>query len=153
MSGRRRQPPAADPAAINPGTKDSDADANPAVKESAAAFADLVQPFMVSMTAAIATAITTAYINAANIAAAAATAVRTVHKAVLLISLSIGTFENMSTDMNTREGKTLWYTITRMPGAWPKAGFAVTVANVEALQDLIRDKFISYGLNRQGRDM
>ena len=50
--------------------------------------------------------------------------------------------------MNTREGKSLWYTITRMPGAWPKAGVAVTVANAEALQDLIRDKVALYGLDR-----
>ena len=50
--------------------------------------------------------------------------------------------------MNTREGKALWYTITRMPGAWTKAGVAVTVANTEALQDLIQDKVASYGLER-----
>ena len=50
--------------------------------------------------------------------------------------------------MNTREGKALWYTIKTMSGAWPKAGVAVTVAKAEALQDLIRDKFASYGLNR-----
>ena len=42
----------------------------------------------------------------------------------------------------------MWYTITRMPGAWPKAGVAVTVANAEALQDLIIYKVTSYGLNR-----
>ena len=35
-----------------------------------------------------------------------------------------------------------------MPGAWPKAGVAVTVVNVEALQDLISDKVTSYGLDR-----
>ena len=50
--------------------------------------------------------------------------------------------------MNTKEGKALCYTITRMPGACPKAGVAVTVANAEALQDLIRDKFTSYSLDR-----
>ena len=50
--------------------------------------------------------------------------------------------------MNMREGKALWYTITRMPGAWTKAGVAVTVANAEALQDLIRDKVASYDLDR-----
>ena len=127
--------------------EDSDADANLAIEDSAAAFAGLMKPFMASRTAAIATAITTASMNAANIAAAAATAVRTVSKAVALISLSIDPFENLSTDMNTREGKALWYTITRMPGAWTKAGVAVTVANAEALQDLIRDKVASYGLN------
>ena len=42
----------------------------------------------------------------------------------------------------------MWYTITRMSGAWPKSGVAVTVANAEALQDLIRNKVTSYGLNR-----
>ena len=42
----------------------------------------------------------------------------------------------------------MWDTITRMPGAWPKAGVAVTMANAEALQYLIRDKVISYGLDR-----
>ena len=61
-----------------------------------------MQPFMASMTAAIATAITNA----------------------------------------------LWYIITRMPGAWPKAGVVVSVANTEAIQDLIRDKVASYGLDR-----
>ena len=147
MSGRRRQLPAADPAAINPGTEDSDADANPVVEDSAAAFASLVQPFMVSMTAAMATAITNAPINTANIAAAAATVVRTVPKAFASISSSIDPFDNLSTDMNTREVKALWYTITRMPGAWLKVGVAVTVANAEALQDLIRDKAASYGLD------
>ena len=133
MSGRRRQPPAADPAANNPGTEDLDSDAIPAVEDSAAAFASLMQPFMASMTAAIATAITNASTNAANIAAAASTAVRTVPKAVALISFLINPFDNLSTDMNMREGKALWYTITRMPGAWTKAGVAVTVANAEAL--------------------
>ena len=143
-----RHPPAADPAATNPGTEDSDADVNLAVEDSAAAFAGLMQPFMASMTAAIATATTTASTNAANIAAAAATSVRTVPKAVESISLSIDLFDNLSTDLNTREGETLWYTITRIPGAWPNAGANVTVANVEALQDLIRDKVTLYGLDR-----
>ena len=82
MSGRRRQPPAADPAAINSGTEDLDADAIPLVEDSAAAFASLMHPSMVSMTAAIATAITNASTNAANISAAAATDVQTVPKAV-----------------------------------------------------------------------
>ena len=50
--------------------------------------------------------------------------------------------------MNTREGKALWYTITRMPGAWPKAEVPVTVANAESLQDLIQDKVLLYGLDR-----
>ena len=108
MSGRRRQPPAADPEAINPGTEDSDADAIPAVEDSAAAFASLVQPFMASMTSAITTAITNASTNAANIAAAAATAVRTVPKVVASISSSIDPFNNLSTDMNMREGKAFW---------------------------------------------
>ena len=103
---------------------------------------------MASMTSAIVTAIATASTNAANIAAAAATAVRTVPKAVALICAWIDPFNNMSTDMNTIEGKALWCTITRMPGAWPKAGVNVTVANAEALQDLIRDKVTSYGLDR-----
>ena len=102
MSGQRRQPPAADPAAINPGKEDSDADANLVVEDSAAAFAGLTQPFTASMTAAIATAITTASTNVANISVEAATAVRTVPKAVALISSSIDPFNNMSTDMNTR---------------------------------------------------
>ena len=148
MSGRRRQPPAADPAAINPGKEDSDTDTNPAVKEYAASFAGIMQPFMASMTSVIATAITTVSTNAANIAAAAATAVQIAPKVVVSISLSIYPFDNLSTDMKTREGKALWYTISRMPGAWPKAGVAVTVANTEALQYLIRDKVTSYGLNR-----
>ena len=69
MSGQRRQPPAAHTEAINPGTEDSDADANPAVQDSAAALACLMQAFMTSMTAAIATAITNVSTNAANIAA------------------------------------------------------------------------------------
>ena len=103
MSGPRRQPPAADPAAINPGTEDSDVDAIPEVEDSSAAFASLVQPFMASMTAAIATAITNASTNAVNIAEAAATAVQTVPKAVASISSPIDPFDNMSTDMNTRE--------------------------------------------------
>ena len=107
-----------------------------------------MQPFMAPMTAAIATVITNASTNAANIAAAAAMAVRTVPKAVASISSSIDPFENLSTDMNTREGKAFWYTITRIPGAWPKAGVAVTAANAKALQYLIRDKVASYGLNR-----
>ena len=110
MSGRGRQPPTADPAAINPGTEDFDADANPAVEDSAAAFAGLMQPFMASMDAAIATTITTASPNEANIAAAATTAVQTVPKAVALISSSIDPFDNLSTDLNTREGEALWYT-------------------------------------------
>ena len=103
---------------------------------------------MASITATITTAITNASTNAANIAAAAAMAVQTVPKAVASISLSIDPFDNMSTDMNTREGKALWYTITRMPGAWPKAGVAITVANAASLQYLIRDKVVSYGLDR-----
>ena len=107
MSGRRRQPPAADPAAINPGTEDSDVDSIPAVEDSATAFASLMQPFMGSMTAAIATAITNASTNAANIAAAAATAVRTVPKVFASIFSSIDPFDNLSTDINTREGKAL----------------------------------------------
>ena len=37
--------------------------------------------------------------------------------------------------------------ITRMHGAWPKAGVAVTVANAETLQDLIIDKVTSYVLD------
>ena len=148
MSGRRRQPPAADPAAIQPGTEDSDADTNPAVKDSADAFAGIMQTFMASMTATISTAITTTSTNAANSSAAAATAVRTAPKSVVSISTSIDPFDNLSTDMNTREGKALCYMITRMPGAWPKPGVAVTVANAEALQDLIRDKVTSYGLDR-----
>ena len=98
----------ADPAAINPGTEYSDADANPAVEDSAAAFASLMHPFMASMTAAIVTATTNVSMNAANIAAAAATAVRTVPKAVASISSAIYPFDNLSTDMNTREGKALW---------------------------------------------
>ena len=147
MSGRRRQPPAANPSVINPGTEDLDADANPAVEDSAAAFTSLMQPLMASMTDAIATAITNASMNAANIATAAATAVRTFPKAVVSIFSSIDPFDNLSTDMNTREGKAL-YTITRMPGAWPKSGVAVAVANAEDLQDLIRDKVASYGLDR-----
>ena len=148
MSGRRRQTPAADPEAINPGTEDLDTDANPAIKDSAAAFSGIKQPFMASMTAAIATAITTASKNVADIAAAANTAVRTMPKAVASIFSSIDPFDNLLTDMNTREGKEFWYTITRMPGAWPKAGVNVTVANAEALQDLIRDKVTSSGLER-----
>ena len=148
MSGRRRQPPAADPAAINPGTEDSDVEANPAVEDSAAAFASLMQPFMASITAVILTAITNASTNAENIAAASATAVRTVPKSVALISYYIDPFDNLVMDMNTREVKALWYAITRMPGAWPKSGVAVTVANEEALRDLIRDKVALYGLDR-----
>ena len=103
---------------------------------------------MTSINYAIATAITTASRNVANIAAAAATAVRTVPKAVASISSSIDPFDNLSTDMNTREGKALWYKITSMPGTWPKAGVAVTMVNAEALQDLIRDKVTSYGIDR-----
>ena len=103
---------------------------------------------MASMTAEIGPAITNASTNAANIAAAAATAVWTVPKAVTSISSLIDPFDNLLTDMNTREGKALWYTITRIPGAWPNAGVAVTMENVESLQDLIRDKVASYGLNR-----
>ena len=83
-------------------------DAIPEVEDSSAAFASLVQPFMVSMTAAIATAITNASTNAANIAASAAMAVWTVTKAVALISSLIDPFDNLSTDMNTREVKALW---------------------------------------------
>ena len=132
MSKRRRQPPAADPAEINPGTEDSDADANPEFEDSAAAFAGIMQPFMASTTAAIETAITTSSMNAGNIAAAAATAVRTAPKAAISISSSIYPFDNLSMDMNTREGKALWCTITRMPGAWTKAGVAVTMAKAEA---------------------
>ena len=128
------------PAAIQSRVEDSDADANPAVKDSAAAFTGIMQPFMASMTATIATAITTISTKAENITAAAATAVRTAPKAVVLIFSSIDPFDNLSTEMNTREGKALWYAITRMPGAWTKAGVAGTVANAEALQDLTRDK-------------
>ena len=106
MSGQRRQSPAADPAAIQPEAEDLDADANPAVEESTAAFAVIMQPFMSYMTAAIATAITPASTNAANIAAVAATAARTAHKAIS-ISLLMYLFDNMSTDMNTREGEAL----------------------------------------------
>ena len=148
MSGRRRQPPAADLAAIDPGTEDSDADANPAVEDSAAALASLMQPFMASMNSVIGTAIINASTNASNIAAVAAMAVRTMLKAVASISFSIDLFNNLLMNMNTRYGKALWYTITRMPGAWPNAGVTVTVANVEALQDLIRDKVASYRLDR-----
>ena len=54
----------------------------------------------------------------------------------------------MSMEMNTREGKVLWCTIIRMPGAWSKAVVTVTVENMEDLQDLIRDKVTSYGLDR-----
>ena len=73
---------------------------------------------------------------------------RTIPKAVASISYSIDPFDNLLTDMNTREGNALWYTITRISGACPKAGVDVTVANAEALQDLIQDKVASYGLNR-----
>ena len=89
MSGRRRQAPAADPAAIQPGTEDWDADANPVVKYFIAAFAGIMQPFMASMTYAVATAITTASTNAANIYAAAATAVRTAPLALLIDRKSV----------------------------------------------------------------
>ena len=102
MSEERRQPPASDQAAINPGTEDSDSDTNSAVEDSAAAFAVLMQTFMASMTDAIVTAITTASKNAANIAVAEAKAARTLPKAVALISLSIDPFDNLSMDMNTR---------------------------------------------------
>ena len=136
------------PAAIQSRVEDSDADAKPTVEDSTAAFAGIMQPFMASMTATIATAITTTSTNASNISAAAATAVRNLPKAVVSISSSIDLLDNLLTDMNTREGKALWYTIPRMPGAWTKAGVAVTVANVEALQDLIQDKVTSYGLDR-----
>ena len=105
MSGQRRKPPATNTADINPGTEDSDAIL--VVEDSAAAFASLVHPFMASMTAAIATDITNASINAVNIAAAAAKAVRTIPKAVASISSWIDPFDNLSTDMNTREGKAL----------------------------------------------
>ena len=125
-----------------------DADANPEVEDSAAAFTGIMQSFMASMTAVIVTAISTASTNAANIAAAASTAVRIAPKAVVSISSSIDPFNNLSTDMNTREGMALWYTITIMTGAWPKAGVAVTVANAEALQDLIQDKVTTYGFER-----
>ena len=118
------------------------------MQDSAVAFASLMQPFIVSITAVIVTAITNASTNASNIAAAAATAVRTLPKAVASISSSIDPFENLSADMNTREGKALWYTITRMPGSWTKAGVDVTVANAEALQELIRDNVASYNLDR-----
>ena len=148
MSRQRRQPPAADLVAIQPGSEYLYAGANPLVEDSTAAFAGIMQPFMESMTADIATAITTASTNEANIAASAATAVRTNPKAVVLISSSIDPFENMSTDMDMRGGKALWYTITRMSGAWPKAGVGVIVANAEALQDIIRNKVTSYGLDR-----
>ena len=143
MSGQRRQPPSADPIAIQPGTEDSDADANLSVEDSTAAFTGIMQPFMESMTAAINTAITTASTNAENIAAAEAAAIRTASKAVVSVSSSIDPFDNLSTDMNTREGKALWYTITRMYSAWTKSGIAVTMANAEALQDPICDKVIS----------
>ena len=125
-----------------------DAGANRAVEDSTDAFAGIMQPFMASMTAAITTAITTASTKAAKISAAAATVVRTAPKAAVSISSSIDPFNNLSTDMNMREGKALWYMITRMSGAWPKAGVAVTVANAEALQDLVRDKVTLYGLDR-----
>ena len=72
---------------------------------------------MASMTAAIMTAITNVSTNAANIAAVAATAVWIVPKAVASISSLINPFENMWIYMNMRDGKALWYTITRMPGA------------------------------------
>ena len=91
----------------------------------------------IHMTAAITTAITNASMNVAIIAAAAATDVRTATKSVESIYSSIYPFDNLSTDMNMRDGKALWYTITRMPSAWPKAGVAVTMANAEDLQDLI----------------
>ena len=103
---------------------------------------------MASTTVAIATAITNASKNAVNIAAEEATSVQTLPNAVVSISFLIDPFENLSTDMNTREGKAIWYTITRMPGAWTKAGVDVTVANAEALQDMIRDKVASYDLDR-----
>ena len=103
------------------------------VEDSSTAFTGLMQHFMASMTAAIATAITTAPMNAANIAAAATTAVQTLPKAVTPSSLSIDSFDNLLKEMDMREGKALWYTITRMPSAWPKAGVVVTVANTESL--------------------
>ena len=139
-----RQLSASDPSEINHGTEDSDADANLAIENSAAAFASLMQLFMTSVTDAIATTITNAYKNAENIDAAAATAVRTVPNSVA----SIDPFENLTMNMNTREGKALCYTITNIYGTWPKAGVVVTVANVEALQYLIRDKVALYGLER-----
>ena len=103
---------------------------------------------MASMTAAIATVITNASMNAANIDALAATTVGTVPKAIASISPSVDPFDNLPTDINTREAKALWYIITRMPGNWTKALVAITVANEEALQDLIRDKVASYDLDR-----
>ena len=107
MSRQKRQLPAADPASVQPGTEYSDADANLAVEDSTAVFAGITQLFMASMTAAISTAITTASTNAAKIAASAATAVRTTPKAIVSISSLIYSFENLSMDMNTREGKGL----------------------------------------------
>ena len=87
----------ANPAAINPGT----------VNDSADAFAGLIQPFMASLTSDITTAITPTSMNAANIAAAADTAIRNVPKAVASISLSIDQFDNLSMEINRREGKAL----------------------------------------------
>ena len=95
----------ADPEAMNPGTEDSDADANLVIEDSAAAFASIMQPLMESMTAAIATAITNASTNAANIAAVAATAVQNMPKAIASISSLIDPFENLSTDMKFEGGK------------------------------------------------
>ena len=103
MSRRRRQPPAANTAAINPGIEYLDANANPAVEDSSAAFADLMHPFVASIIAVIVTAIITASTNTANISASAAMAVRTMPKDVASISSLIDPFENLSTDMNTRE--------------------------------------------------
>ena len=53
---------------------------------------------------------------------------------------------SMTAAIATAITNALWYIITRMPGAWPKAGVDVIVANAEALQYLIRDKVASYGL-------
>ena len=114
----------------------------------------MMEPMLAAMSKAIVEAMTTgATITATAASAAATSAAAAATAAVALpstkpISSSIDPFDSLSTDMDSKEEKALWYAITAMTRDWPKRGVSCTVQNAEKFQDLYRDKVTSYGLDR-----
>ena len=54
-------------------------------------------------------------------------------------------FDTTMINMTTKEGRTLWFYITKPPNDWTPC--AVTVSNAELILDLFKDKCVSYGLD------
>ena len=110
------------------------AEANPGPADPANIVLRMMQPMMAALSTAIVEAVTTGATSAATAAAAAATTAAAIAAAAAAaqpttktISSSIDPFDSLSTDMSSKDGKTLWYAITKMNGDWPKKGITCTV--------------------------